>query len=209
MTNTNQTQKKSETLEFRLTYDEKTEFLARVADQDSTASDVLRQLVVDFNAPKIPKRSKRPWIIGGLTAALGLISLPVLADRTLFAAYDLDRNGRITAGEISTEGDREIISVLDADKNGWVSFLELKASGSGELVSESRDDTHDGVIKRWLDVTVVDFKLGRDRHVECRISTGRASIPLDSTPEQISRIQANLRERMATPQSLSGAPSGK
>jgi hypothetical protein len=206
MTIQNENPKKSETLEFRLSYEEKSAFLARAAQDGRSASEILRQLVIDFSAPAKPKRISKRWAFAGVFAALGLVAAPVLADRTLFAAFDVDGNGRIMPGEISAEGDREIIAALDTNKNGWLSFLELKASGTGETVSEQIDDFNDGMPKRFLELSFVVFELKRDRSVEQKVQNVRVPIAMDATPEQVARIQEHARRQLTMVQKRSGQP---
>jgi hypothetical protein len=197
MTIQNQNPKKSETLEFRLPYDEKASFLAQVSQNGQSASDALRQLVGDYVKPAKATKPKHLWALGAVVAAaLGLVAVPVLADRTLFATYDVDGNGRITQGEISDAGDREIVEALDTNKNGWVSFLELKPSGSGETFRETSADVQDGAPKRWLEGSFFDFELRPERKVVFKMDTARVPIAFDATPEQILRIKANMRSQM-------------
>jgi hypothetical protein len=199
MTIQNENSKKSETLEFRLSHEEKSAFLARVSADGRSASEILRQLVVDFAAIK-PKKARKRIVFAGLLTALGLVAVPVLADQTLFAAFDVDGNGRITPGEISAEGDREIIAALDTNRNGWVSILEMRSFGSGESFGEGTDDFHDGAPKRWIEATFVTFALRRDRNVEQKIQTARIPISMDATPEQIERVKESARQQMTKPQ---------
>jgi hypothetical protein len=196
--------KKSETLEFRLPFDEKARFLGKVGASGQSASATLRALVASYVTQNtdLNQSAKRTFwtkprlIITSALGAIGLISVPVLADQTLFAAYDLDGNGRITPGEITPEGDREIIEALDTNKNGWVSFLELKPSGQGESFRETRDEVTGQAPKRWLEVSFVTFELSHNRHVSQDLRTGKVEISPDATPEQIEKIRANLKSNM-------------
>lgn len=196
--------KKSETIEFRLSFEEKTAFLTQAAKAGQSASDVLRQFVSGYGAAEttvvIPAKNKKitknRYAISAILAAIGLVGVPVLANQTLFAAYDVDGNGRVTAGEISAEGDAGIIAALDTDKNGWVSLLELKPEGRGEIFHEIADDFYDGVPKRWLEFSFVTFELKPDRSVVQDIKTGRAAVPMDATDAQVLAIQSRIRAHM-------------
>jgi hypothetical protein len=198
MTTQNQNPKKSETLEFRLPHDEKASFLAQVSQNGQSASDALRQLVGDYVKPAKASTPKRLWAIGAVLAlALGLVAVPVLADRTLFASYDLDGNGRITPGEITDAGDREIIEALDTDKNGWVSFLEFKATGVGETYHITGSDNHTGSSTLSGEFIFTTFELGRERKVRQNIVSMRVPVPVGATEAQIAQIQGEVRAQIA------------
>lgn len=204
MTEIHRHAKKSETLEFRLPYEEKARFLAKVHTTGHSASDVLRQLIAEY--PVVPATPelyqqgkvyyKKRLIAGALAIVFALVTVPVLAGQTLFAAFDLDGNGRIVAGEISAEGDADIIAALDTNKNGWLSLLELKPTGRGETFKEITDNFHNGPPKRWLEYSFVTFELKRDRNVVQDIKTGKIQIPFDATEDHILRIKSSIRVQM-------------
>jgi hypothetical protein len=197
MTIQNQNPKKSETLEFRLPHDEKASFLAQVSENGQSASDALRQLVGDYVKPEKATKPKRLWAVGAIVATLGLVAVPVLADRTLFASYDLDGNGRITPGEITDAGDREIIEVLDTNKNGWVSLLEFKATGVGQTYRITGSDNHTGSSTLSGEFIFITFELGRERKVRQNIESMLVPVPVGATEAQIAQIQGEVRDQIA------------
>ncbi len=97
--------KKSETLEIRLSHEDKLAFMARCRSQGVTASEVVRGMI---EAPVAqPRRSAKPW--QALAAAMvglliGAVAAPSIAQalpgsRAAFDQMDTNRDGHISFAE--------------------------------------------------------------------------------------------------------------
>jgi len=197
--------KKSETLEFRLPLPEKIEFQKKAAENGLSVSEVLRGLASDycktFTTPSERSSRMRKLSIFGTMALLfgALFSAPAIAEKDIFSVFDIDNNGRLTLGEISSEGDGDIIIALDKNADNWVSAAEFQPKGEGEQFKDISDDFGDGDRQRFLEFVFVTFELAPDRHVTQKVDTGRVPIPFDATDAQVAKIQGTLRAKFTKP----------
>ena len=140
-------EKKSESLDIRLPYQQKQDFMAATKQKGETASQALRQYIAAYieearleeNPNKVQEitmtlaRHRLKSIATAATAAIGVFSiaaLPSAADSTAFEALDKNSDGVITEGEIAPGYDADIIAKLDTDGSGGVSQDELEAAGN-------------------------------------------------------------------------------
>jgi hypothetical protein len=118
--------KKSESLEIRIPYPTKQAFMARCQAEGRTASEALRGFIEAHLEPvATPAPRRRSWrLIAGalLAAAVGAAAVPSLAHTSPQAAFDrldADRDGRLSAAELSR---------LDTNRDGALSFAEYQAA---------------------------------------------------------------------------------
>ncbi len=194
--------KKSEKLEVRLPYGEKVQFMDRVTAHGQSVSQVLRALIKEYSDPSVPKKElstlkprvvKKPWVLGGLLLVGALAgAFPASANRSLFQVFDRDNNGRITSGEITSEGDLEILKAMDKDGSGWISPREFVSSSSGISFKETSDDFHNGKVARRLDFVHVKFELAEDGKVQEHLKTGSMAIPFDISEADLAKIKSQI-----------------
>ena len=98
--------KKSDTLEIRLPHADKTAFMARCRAEGTTASETVRNLIVQHLAESDAVRPSRRWLrpAVGAAAALGAaaVALPSVAqsmERASFDQLDTDGNGTLDRAE--------------------------------------------------------------------------------------------------------------
>jgi hypothetical protein len=118
--------KKSESLEIRIPYAEKTAFMDRCRADGVSASETLRGWIeahlAGGAATNTRDGGRMRLRLAALAAALGLsaAALPSLArppERAGFERLDHDGDGAVTAGELAR---------LDRDRDGAVSFAEFR-----------------------------------------------------------------------------------
>lgn len=100
--------KKSETLEIRLSHEDKQAFMARCRAEGVTASEVLRSLIETPVAR--PKRSVKPW--QALVAALAGLLIGAVAAPSIAQALP---------------GSRAAFDQMDTNRDGVISFAEFRA----------------------------------------------------------------------------------
>jgi hypothetical protein len=199
--------KKSEKLEVRLPYGEKVRFMDRVTAHGQSVSQVLRTLIKDYSDPVLPstevptqrlKFGGKHWVLGGLLLVGALAgAFPVSASRNLFQVFDRDDNGRITSGEITSEGDLEILKAMDEDDNGWIAADEFVSSGTGISFKETSDDFHNGKVARRLDFVQVKFELAPDGKVQEHIKTGSIAIPFDINEADLAKYKMHIERSLS------------
>ena len=103
--------KKGETLEIRLPYQAKTDFMARCRDQGRTASDAVRAFIDGELAGRRPARNGRSVWVQALAAAVAGLAIGALAapsaaqamrdDQAAFRHLDQNGDGVLSAQEFS------------------------------------------------------------------------------------------------------------
>ena len=147
-------EKKSESLDIRLPYQQKQEFMAATRQQGETASKALRRFIADYiedarlaeQANPVQEismtlaRHRLKTLATAAGAALGVFSitaLPSAADPNAFEALDKNKDGVLTEGEIAPGYDAFLIEALDTDGSGGVSQAELEAAGNRVAVEHT------------------------------------------------------------------------
>ena len=168
-------EKKSESLDIRLPYEQKREFMEATQKQGETASEALRRFITAYTEEARLTETHNPvqeirmtlarhrlkTLASATGAAIGVFAisaLPSAADQTVFERLDKNKDGMITAGEILPGNDADIIAKLDTDGSGGVSPEELEAAGNKIVIEQteniSGDDDKTVVRKR---LKVIEF----------------------------------------------------
>lgn len=182
-------EKKSESLDIRLPFEQKRAFMAATKAQGETASQALRRFIADYieeaRLAEQPNpvqeitmtlaRHRFKSIATAAGAALGVFSvtaLPSAADSTAFDALDKNNDGVITEGEILPGEDADIIAKLDTDGSGGVSQEELAAAGNRIVIKKTSSDSgEDGELKKEKTVKILEFSSGADGEIHGEVST--------------------------------------
>lgn len=189
-------EKKSESLDIRLPYQQKQDFMAATKQRGETASQALRHFITAYieearleeHPNKVQEitmtlaRHRLKSIATAAGAAIGVFSiaaLPSAADSTAFDALDKNKDGVITEGEIAPGHDADIIAKLDTDGSGGVSQAELEAAGNIiEIRSANTETSEDGEEVTRNVVKVLKFSDDADGeiHGEVKIESNRKVI---------------------------------
>lgn len=185
-------EKKSESIDIRLPYEQKREFMEATRKRGETASQALREFISTYieearlaeNPNPVQEitmtlaRHRLKTLATATGAALGVFSiaaLPSAADSTAFEKLDKNKDGVITEGEILPGADADIIAKLDTDGSGGVSQEELEAAGNHIVVRSSvLDDDDDGTAVTKTTVKVLEFsdgEGGEDGEITGEVST--------------------------------------
>lgn len=182
-------EKKSESLDIRLPYEQKREFMEATRKQGETASQALRRYIAAYieearlaEQPNTVQeitmtlaRHRFKTIATAAGAALGVFSvsaLPSAADSTAFDALDKNKDGMITEGEILPGQDADIIAKLDTDGSGGVSQAELEDAGNRIVIKKTHEDGEEGgktVTKKT--VKILEFSDDKDGEIHGEVST--------------------------------------
>ena len=212
-------EKKSESLDIRLPFEQKRAFMDATKSQGETASNALRRFIASYieeaRLAEQPNpvqeitmtlaRHRFKTIATAAGAALGVFSvaaLPSAAESTAFDALDKNKDGLITEGEIAPGHDADIIAKLDTDGSGGVSREELEAAGNRvELIQTVDESGENGetITKKTVKVLEFNDEAGGDIHGEIKIESDRRVIVkrIDSG-EELSEadIEALLEEAL-------------
>lgn len=189
-------EKKSESLDIRLPYQQKQDFMAATKQRGETASQALRRYISTYveearleeQPNKVQEitmtlaRHRFKSIATAAGAALGVFSitaLPSAADSTAFEALDKNNDGVLTEGEIAPGHDADIIAKLDTDGSGGVSQAELEAAGNRvQIIHTENDSEEDGKTVTKKVVKVLEFKEheGGEIHGEVKIESNKKVI---------------------------------
>ncbi|MEM7327231.1 MAG: hypothetical protein AAF437_00750 [Pseudomonadota bacterium] len=186
-------EKKSESLDIRLPYEQKREFMEATRSRGETASQALRRYIAayieDARLAEQPNtvqeismtlaRHRFKTIATAAGAALGVFSvaaLPSAADSEVFDALDKNSDGVITEGEIAPGHDADIIAKLDTDLSGGVSRDELAAAGNRVEIIRTEDEFGAGgetITKKTLKIVDFSNEAGGDIHSEMKIESNK------------------------------------
>ena len=189
-------EKKSESLDIRLPYQQKQDFMAATKQRGETASQALRQFISTYieearledQPNKVQEitmtlaRHRLKSIATAAGAAIGVFSvtaLPSAADSTAFDALDKNNDGIITEGEIAPGHDADIIAKLDTDGSGGVSREELEAAGNRIEIIQTEDESgEDGetITKRTVKVLEFNDEAGGEIYGEVKIESNKKVI---------------------------------
>jgi predicted DNA-binding protein len=189
-------EKKSESLDIRLPFQQKQDFMAATKQRGETASQALRQFISTYiEDARLAEQSstvqeitmtlakhRLKSLATAAGAALGVFSiaaLPSAADSTVFERLDKNKDGLITEGEILAGHDADIIAQLDTDGSGGVSQAELEAAGNRiEIVQTTDDSEENGEKVTKKTIKVLEFKdhEGGEIHGEVKIESRKKII---------------------------------
>jgi Ca2+-binding EF-hand superfamily protein len=182
-------EKKSESLDIRLPFEQKREFMDATRKRGETASNALRGFIANYieeaRLAEQPNpvqeitmtlaRHRFKTIATAAGAALGVFSitaLPSAADSTAFEALDKNNDGVITEGEILPGEDADIIAKLDTDGSGGVSREELEAAGNRIVIKKtSSNGEEDGQTVTKKTVKILEFSDSKDGEIRGEVST--------------------------------------
>ncbi len=182
-------EKKSESLDIRLPFEQKREFMDATRKRGETASNALRGFIANYieeaRLAEQPNpvqeitmtlaRHRFKTIATAAGAALGVFSvtaLPSAADSTAFEALDKNNDGVITEGEILPGEDADIIAKLDTDGSGGVSREELEAAGNRIVIKKtSSGGEEDGQTVTKKTVKILEFSDSKDGEIRGEVST--------------------------------------
>lgn len=182
-------EKKSESLDIRLPYQQKQDFMAATKQQGETASQVLRAFISDYieearlaeQPSKVQEismtlaRHRFKSIATAAGAAIGVFSvtaLPSAADSTVFDHLDKNNDGILTEGEIAPGYDADIIEKLDTDGSGGVSQAELEAAGNEIVINRDHSETSDdGETVQRKTIKVIKFGAAEDGEIHGEVKT--------------------------------------
>lgn len=182
-------EKKSESLDIRLPYQQKQDFMAATKQQGETASQVLRSFIADYIEDA--RLAEQPNTVQEITmtlarhrfksiataagAAIGVFSvtaLPSAADSTAFERLDKNSDGILTEGEIAPGFDADIIAKLDTDGSGGVSQAELEAAGNHIVIHNLETDSEeDGNTVTRKRMKVLKFSDSADGEIHGEVTT--------------------------------------
>lgn len=207
-------EKKSESLEVRLPYSQKIAFMEACKEQGITASDALRAGIDEFLATREgqsqpsqfknvvtlmktnPKKTVGSLMAMSIGAAL-FTAMPSAAQDELFAQYDKNKDGVLTAGEIS-EHDLPIIKVLDKNGDGQISPDEFEREAEATQTLDTIEQDEDGNDVRII--TVESTKLSFTSSDRPMIMTTRwaESVDLDASQEEVDAMIEKGKANNAT-----------
>lgn len=189
-------EKKSESLDIRLPFEQKRDFMEATRQNGETASKALRGFIASYieqarlaDQPNPVQeitmtlaRHRFKTIASAAAAALGIFSvaaLPSAADSTPFEHLDKNKDGVITEGEILPGHDADIIAKLDTDGSGSVSREELEAAGNRIEIIQTEDNSDENgeqVTRKTVKVIEFSDEAGGDIHGEIKIESDRRVI---------------------------------
>ncbi|MEL6416351.1 MAG: hypothetical protein AAFQ15_15555 [Pseudomonadota bacterium] len=182
-------EKKSESLDIRLPYQQKQDFMAATKQRGESASEALRRYITDYIEDA--RLAEKPHPVQEITmtlarhrfkslataagAAIGVFSitaLPSAADSSAFEALDKNSDGVLTEGEIAPGFDADIIEKLDTDGSGGVSQAELEAAGNHIVIHDSETSSEeDGQDVTRKTMKVLKFSDSADGEIHGELTT--------------------------------------
>lgn len=213
-------EKKSESLDIRLPYQQKQDFMAATKQRGESASEALRRYIADYIEEA--RLAEQPHPVQEITmtlarhrfkslataagAAIGVFSvtaLPSAADSTAFEALDKNKDGVLTEGEIAPGFDADIIKKLDTDGSGGVSQAELEAAGNHIVIHDSETASEeDGQEVTRKTMKVLKFSDSADGEIHGEVTTEvdkRITIKRMGEGEELSEeeLEALIQEALA------------
>jgi len=182
-------EKKSESLDIRLPYQQKQDFMAATKQKGQTASEALRAFIAHYieearleqHPNKVQEitmtlaRHRLKTLATAAGAAIGVFSvtaLPSAADSTAFERLDENKDGVLTEGEIAPGYDADIIKKLDTDGSGGVSQEELEAAGNHIVISDTEvESEEDGKSVTQKTMRSLKFSDSEDGEIHGEITT--------------------------------------
>lgn len=204
-------EKKSETLEVRLSHSAKAEFMARCKEKGMTASDVVRAFIAGFNEDarrtepeemaqmRLKELSmtlkKNPRKIfgtglGALSAFALFASATSYADDDVFERLDKNQDGKLTASEISNgEGERyqatvEMVTALDRDEDGSLTRTEFSSPAGCAILREEKVVVKNENKTRTVSLKFVAYDLTDAELHKISVSSANISLEGEMTDEE-------------------------
>lgn len=135
-------------------------------------------------------------------ATFSMLASPALSQTNLFTHFDRDKNGAVTAGEISHQRDVEIIAAMDANKDGGVTPDEWQTSGRGASFIEKGGVTDRGITQRWIEFNIVYFSF-ENEVISTNWTQGQAPLAANASPQDVEKLRQTLdAQNITSPDNL-------
>ncbi|MAP95716.1 MAG: hypothetical protein CMK07_12270 [Ponticaulis sp.] len=204
-------EKKSETLEVRLPYSQKIAFMDACKEEGITASEALRAGIDEFletrsrqsqhsHAMKdvVTLMTRKKKTVGSLLAlslsAVAFTALPSAAADELFVQFDKNKDGVLTAGEIS-KNDGKVFDVLDKNGDGEISPDEFKREGQVSRVTDTieQDETGEDVRIIAYELTQIQLTGAEEGKAEISVSKWAESVDMDADQAAVDAVIAEMK----------------
>ena len=209
-------EKKSETIEVRLPYSQKTAFMGACQEKGISASEALRSQIDTFIGSPAPSQKRNQFgatfnmirlhskkSIATLTAlatsAALFAALPSSADEKLFDAFDKNNDGVISLSELGSKDDR-VISILDQDGSGDISRDEFRRKTEViDVRDNTTSDAGDGKPEiRTLQVERTVLELQGEGSISISIQRWAEDIAIDASEADVEAMIGKMRENVET-----------
>ena len=124
-------------------------------------------------------------------------ALPSAAEDELFAAYDRDGNGVLTAGEIS-DNDETVFKLLDKNSDGKISPDEFQRKGEFSQVFDTIEVNDDGEKVRRIAIERTEIELIDADTVSVHVFTWADDVPPDTSEADVAAKIAEMEAKMHT-----------
>ena len=210
-----QPEKKSESLEVRLSYSQKQALIEACQAKGITASEAVREQieawVSESSSPSQPfnplgatwtmvkQNSKKTLatLVALSTGTALFAALPSAAEDELFTAYDRDGNGVLTAGEIS-DNDETVFKLLDKNSDGKISPDEFQRKGEFSQVFDTIEVNDDGEKVRRIAIERTEIELIDADTVSVHVFTWADDVPPDTSEADVAAKIAEMEAKMHT-----------
>ncbi|MEM9232725.1 MAG: hypothetical protein AAGA69_00625 [Pseudomonadota bacterium] len=214
-------EKKSESLEVRLSHNQKKDFMEICKERGTTASDAVRGFIsgVIEDARRTETEKKAPARLKELSmtlrnnprkaltagaGAFGAFALfaatPSVADDNVFERLDQNGDGLVTLDEISPAGSegheaaQEMFAALDRDDDGTLTSDEFLSS-SGCIVSRTdKAEKKNGEGSRTISIKMTAYDLSDPEMTNISIMTGDVTLDADASEEDIKQTADDLQK---------------
>lgn len=205
-------EKKSETLEVRLPYSQKIAFMNACKREGISASEALRAGIAEFlDAHDRQSQRSNPLkevvtlmrlntkkTIGSLMAlSLGtaiFAAMPSAAEDELFAKFDKNDDGVLTAGEIS-KNDGKVFEVLDTNGDGQISADEFQREAQISQTSDTIEQDDDGNDVRIIAYELTQIRIKDDGHAEVMASKWAESVAMDADQAEVDALLEDMKSK--------------
>lgn len=206
-------EKKSESLEVRLSYSQKIAFMEACKKEGLTASEALRAGIEGFleehsqqsqstfqikDVVTLMKRNiKKTLGTAGAVAAGGMLMLatPVVASDEMFERLDRNSDGVITSGEISAN-DSAVFEILDTNNDGEISLAEFDSEAIVTGINDNIFVNDDGEDVRVITVNRAELQALEDGEFQVNEHRWTEHVDVDATEAEIEEIIARTMERL-------------
>ncbi len=207
-------EKKSESLEVRLSYSQKIAFMEACRKEGLTASEALRAGIEGFldehdrqsqrqfqmkDVVTLMKRNiKKTLATAGALAASSamLLAMPSAASGEAFERFDRNSDGVLTAGEISAN-DSAVFEILDTNGDGQISPDEFDSQAVVTGVNDNVFISEDGEEVRVITVNRTELGSLEDGEIEVREHRWVENVDVDMSDEEIQEIIERTMERLS------------
>jgi hypothetical protein len=207
-------EKKSESLEVRLSYSQKIAFMEACRKEGLTASEALRAGIEGFldehdrqsqrqfqmkDVVTLMKRNLRKSLAtAGAVAASSamLLAMPSAASDEAFERLDRNSDGVLTAGEISAN-DSAVFEILDTNDDGQISADEFNSEAVVTGVNDNVFISDEGEEVRVITVNRTELGSLEDGEIEVREHRWVENVDVDMSDEEIQEIIERTMERLS------------